>query len=103
MRSNSTQSATTTSHWAILPGESSPPGDNNIYIGNVGAATESNTIRIGGNNGAGFGSQTMTLIAGITGTPVTGTGVVVDPNRSAWRVRLIGAFQGRYQAHGDGK
>jgi O-acetylhomoserine/O-acetylserine sulfhydrylase-like pyridoxal-dependent enzyme len=68
-------------------------GDNNIYIGNQGANTESNTIRIGGETGVGlgFGSQTMTFIAGITGTPVTGTGVVVDPNTG--QLGVLGSSQ----------
>jgi uncharacterized protein (DUF2141 family) len=52
-------------------------GNNNIYIGNPGAA-ESNTIRIGGVTQPGLVSQTMTFIAGIAGTPVFGTGVVVN-------------------------
>jgi hypothetical protein len=59
-------------------------GDNNIYIGNLGATegtTESNTIRIGGDLGLGFGSQTATFIAGIFGTVVTnGVTVLVDSN-----------------------
>ena len=50
-------------------------GDNNIYIGNPGAFMESGTIRIGT-----AGTQTQTFIAGISGTAVTGTTVVVDSN-----------------------
>jgi hypothetical protein len=53
-------------------------GDNNIDIGNYGIADESNTIRIGGDTG--YGSQTATFIAGITGTAVVGDAVVVDGN-----------------------
>jgi trimeric autotransporter adhesin len=53
-------------------------GDNNIYIGNLGVDGESNTIRIGGDTGAG--SQTATFIAGISGTAVVGDPVVVDAN-----------------------
>ena len=56
-----------------LAGSNLTTGDNNIYIGNGGAAAESNTIRIGEE-----GTQTSTFIAGITGIPVTGTAVVVD-------------------------
>ena len=48
-------------------------GDNNIYIYNLGMEKESNTIRIGK-----VGTQTATFIAGITGTAVTGSAVVVD-------------------------
>jgi trimeric autotransporter adhesin len=50
-------------------------GDNNIYIGNPGAFMESGTIRIGT-----AGTQTTTFVAGISGTAVTGTAVVVDGN-----------------------
>jgi Chaperone of endosialidase len=48
-------------------------GSNNIDIGNVGAAGESNTIRIGTK-----GTQKATVIAGIYGTPVNGAAVVVS-------------------------
>ncbi len=53
-------------------------GDNNIYIGNLGVDGESNTIRIGGDTGAG--SQTAAYIAGVSGTAVVGDPVVVDAN-----------------------
>jgi hypothetical protein len=46
-------------------------GSNNIDIGNMGAAAESATIRIGTN-------QTATYVAGIYGTSVTGSSVVVS-------------------------
>jgi hypothetical protein len=55
-------------------------GDNNIYIGNLGLTSESNTIRIGGDIGTGFGSQTSTFIAGINGTAVSGVPVVINTN-----------------------
>jgi uncharacterized coiled-coil protein SlyX len=48
-------------------------GDNNIYIGNSDGFDEDNTIRIGT-----VGTQTATFIAGISGTGVTGTAVVVS-------------------------
>ena len=48
-------------------------GDNNIYIYDPGIDPESNTIRIGT-----VGTQTATFIAGISGTAVTGTAVVVN-------------------------
>jgi Chaperone of endosialidase len=48
-------------------------GDNNIYVGNPGASTESGTVRIGS-----AGTQTQTFIAGISGATVTGTAVVVS-------------------------
>ena len=47
-------------------------GSNDIDIGNLSVAGESATIRIGS------GNQTSTFIAGINGTAVTGTGVVVS-------------------------
>jgi endosialidase-like protein len=60
-------------------GDNLTTGNNNIDIGNVGVAGESNTILIGGDVGAGYGSQTATYIAGINGTTMPGgTGVVVD-------------------------
>jgi hypothetical protein len=48
-------------------------GSNNIYIGNEGNLHDNNTIHIGTT-----GTQTKTFIAGISGTAVTGTAVVVD-------------------------
>jgi hypothetical protein len=46
-------------------------GSNNIDVGNLGAAGESNTIRVGS-------TQTRTFIKGISGVAVTGTAVVVN-------------------------
>jgi Chaperone of endosialidase len=48
------------------------PGNNNIYIGNVGLTGENGTIRIGDP------SQTRTFIAGIAGSSVTGAPVSVN-------------------------
>ncbi len=59
-------------------------GDNNIYVGNVGVATEDNIIRIGTEVAARdqFGvihpRHTATYIAGISGVAVAGTAVVVN-------------------------
>ena len=51
-------------------------GSNNIDIGNVGVAGETNTIRIGT-----VGTQTDTFIAGISGATVPGgVAVIVDAN-----------------------
>ncbi len=51
-------------------------GSNNIDIGNIGVADESNTIRIGAQ-----GTQTATFVAGISGTVIAkGDMVVVDNN-----------------------
>ena len=54
-------------------------GSNNIVIGDIGVAGESNTIRIGGSGFTG-GPQTAAFIAGISGTAVVGDAVVVDGN-----------------------
>ena len=52
-------------------------GDNNIDIGNLGVVGESNTIRIGGDSG--YGPQTATYIAGISGrTASDGAAVYVN-------------------------
>ena len=48
-------------------------GSNNIDIGNQGVAAEVRTIRIGEQ-----GNQIRTFIAGISGSPITGTSVVVN-------------------------
>ena len=56
----------------ISAGANLTTGSSNIDIGNLGVAGESATIRIGS------GNQTSTFIAGINGTAVTGTGVVVS-------------------------
>jgi len=48
-------------------------GNSNIDIGNVGVASDANTIRIGKQ-----GTQTRTFVAGITGATVTGATVMVN-------------------------
>ncbi len=48
-------------------------GSNNIDIGNLGVAGEARTIRIGVQ-----GTHTGTFVAGISGSPITGTSVVVS-------------------------
>jgi trimeric autotransporter adhesin len=50
-------------------------GNNNIDIGNAGVAGESNKIRIGRQ-----GTHNGTFIAGISGSPLAGTSVVVNNN-----------------------
>jgi hypothetical protein len=47
--------------------------DNNIDIGNAGVTGESGRIRIGVQ-----GTQTRTFVAGISGSPIAGTSVVVN-------------------------
>src|SRR5438094_279117 len=48
-------------------------GSNNIDIGAVGGSGDSNTIRIGAGD-----IQTRTFVAGISGSPIAGTSVVVN-------------------------
>src|SRR4029077_21056812 len=48
-------------------------GNNNIDIGNAGIANEANTIRVGTQ-----GNQRRAFIAGISGTAVTGSSVVIN-------------------------
>jgi hypothetical protein len=56
-------------------------GNNNIYIGNLGpqSGTESSTIRIGGDTGQGYGTQTAAFVAGIYGT-ASSSGILVYVN-----------------------
>ena len=67
-------------------------GSNNIDIGNIGVAGESNTIRIGGDV-FGFGPQTAAFIAGISGTAVVGDAVVVDGNGQLGTVASSARFK----------
>ena len=58
-------------------------GNNNIYIGNPGCnypCSESNVIRIGGDAGLGYGSQTAAYILGIYGVNVGGIPVQINSN-----------------------
>jgi uncharacterized coiled-coil protein SlyX len=65
-------------------------GGNNIDIGNRGVAGESNTIRIGKS-----GTQTTTVIAGITGTTVAGgVGVIIGSNGKLGTVVSSARFKG---------
>jgi uncharacterized coiled-coil protein SlyX len=68
-------------------GDNVTTGDNNIDIGNLGVATESNTVRIGEqvtvtdpNTGDTMPAHTRTFIAGISGAPVAGAAVKVNAN-----------------------
>ncbi|MGH9777053.1 MAG: tail fiber domain-containing protein, partial [Candidatus Acidiferrales bacterium] len=56
----------------FLAGSNATSGSVNIYIGHAGVAAESNKIRIGVQ-----GVQNGTFIAGISGTAVVGSGVLV--------------------------
>ena len=56
-------------------------GDNNIDIGSPGVDGDFNTIRIGGDNGTGFGPQTAIFISGINGVDKSsGSPVFIDAN-----------------------
>src|SRR5262249_27468215 len=56
-------------------------GNNNIYIDSLAHYNESNVIRIGGDTGNGYGSQTQTFIAGINGVDKSsGNPVFIDAN-----------------------
>jgi hypothetical protein len=58
----------------INAGKNTTSGNNNIYIGHTGRnGSESRVMRIGK-------AQTKTFVAGISGTPMSGTTVVVSPN-----------------------
>ena len=68
-------------------GDNLTTGDNNIDIGNLGVATESNTVRIGEqvtvtdpNTGDTMPAHTRTFIAGISGAAVAGAAVKVNAN-----------------------
>jgi hypothetical protein len=56
-----------------LAGRNLTMGSNNIDIGNQGVAAEAKTIRIGEQ-----GNQIRTFVAGISGSPIIGTSVVVS-------------------------
>jgi hypothetical protein len=58
----------------VNAGVSLTTGDSNIDIGAPGGPAEAETIRIGVQ-----GTQTRTFVAGISGSPIAGTGVVVAP------------------------
>ena len=68
-------------------GDNLTTGDNNIDIGNLGVATESNTVRIGEqvtvtdpNTCDTMPAHTRTFIAGISGAAVAGAAVKVNAN-----------------------
>ncbi len=72
-------SGNSNSFFGFQAGYSNPSGNNDIYIGNLGASSgESNTIRLGGDVGTGFGAQTATYIVGIYGVNVGGVPVQIN-------------------------
>ena len=79
--SNTTGSYNT--FFGFRAGVNNTTGNNDIYIGNLGGypGVESNTIRIGGDVGSGYGPQTAAYIAGIYGaTSSAGVPVYVNSN-----------------------
>ena len=80
-------------------GELQTTGDHNIYIAASGAAAESGTIRIGNNI-----HTSRAFIAGISGVTVPGgVAVIIDANGHLGTNASSARFQGRDQAHGQGK
>jgi len=65
-------------------------GSSNIDIANEGVGGESSTIRIGAS-----GTQTRTFIAGIAGTPLTGSAVYVS---SSGQLGVLASSE-RYKTH----
>jgi len=62
----------------FLAGYNVVSGGNNIYIGNLGLASESNTLRLGAQAGPdGTPGITRAFVAGIAGSAVTGRAVYV--------------------------
>ena len=72
-----------------LAGRNLTTGSNNIDIGNQGVAAEAKTIRIGEQ-----GNQIRTFIAGISGSPITGTSVVVNSTGRLGTVASSERFKG---------
>jgi hypothetical protein len=85
----------------IDAGSNLTTGNNNIDIGNLGVAGESNTIRIGGDIGFGFGTQTATYIAGISGIGVDGIPVFVTSSGQLGVSSSSARFKQNIQAMGD--
>ena len=80
-----------------LAGSALITGDNNIAIGNVGVATESNTIRIGTS-----GTQQATYVAGISGVTVAGSvGVVIDANGQLGTITSSARYKEKIEPMGE--
>jgi len=71
-------------------------GSNNIEIANAANTGDNATIRIGLQ-----GTQTQTFIAGIAGSAVTGSDVVVKRQRQLGSGWCLGSLQARHQRHGS--
>jgi Chaperone of endosialidase len=79
-----------------LGGSNLTTGNNNIDIGNSGVAAEANTIRIGT-----AGTQSATFIAGINGTALAGSSVVVDGNGQLGTAPSSRRFKAEIKLMGD--
>ncbi len=77
-------------------GERLTTGSNNIDIGNQGVAGEANTIRIGER-----GAQKSTFVAGISGTAISGTQVVVNSNGKLGVAGSSARFKERIKPMGE--
>ena len=82
-------------------GENNATGNNNIYIGNLGSNSESNTLRIGGDIGTGYGPQTAAYIAGIYGVNVGGIPVQINSNGQLGAQTSSIRFKEQIQDMGD--
>ncbi len=72
-------------------------GEHNVYIASPGgAASESDTIRIGTQ-----GTQTAAFVAGISGASVSGSAVIVDANGQLGVQSVVAAIQTRHPRHGQ--
>jgi hypothetical protein len=66
---------------------------NNIIIGNIGVAAESNTLRLG-TNGSGNGQQNRCFVAGVDGVNVGSVATVVTENGNQLGTAIITAGTG---------
>jgi hypothetical protein len=84
-------------------GSSNATGNNDIYIGNLGpvSGTESSTIRIGGDILQGFGPQTATYVAGIYGSTVSGLPIYINANGQLGTQSSSLRFKDQIQDMGD--
>jgi len=80
-----------------LAGQNLTTGSNNIDIGNVGVATEANTIRIGAE-----GTQASTFVAGISGATVPkGVAVIIDSSGHLGTTKSSACFKEEIKPMGD--
>ena len=87
------------------PGLSNTTGNNDIYIGNLGpsSGSESSTIRIGGDVGGGYGPQTAAYIAGIHGTNIgSGSAVYINSSGQLGTLTSSRRFKEQIRDMGDG-